>query len=443
MDNLMPHNLEAERTVIGNILIDNNCMTTVEEFLTKDDFYQERHQILFEHIQYLISKGVADIITLTNRLKEQKLMEKIGGSYVISDLIVSSVSSSYVQHYCEIVKNKSIARTIIKNCKEIQRRTLENEFISIQEILDFAQGKAFSIEGHMNNENSVLKSMDIVRSTMMDIESRYQNKNALLGLSSGFKNLDHLTQGFKPGEVIVVAARPSMGKTAFSLNLTLNIAQQNKKVLYFSVEMPKDLMMLRMLATQARIDLSRLSAGAIKPNEWSHLIQSASLISEYPIFIDDTSGLSPFELKSRARWVKSKYGLDCIVVDYLQLMKLKQNRFESREREVAEISMALKAIAKELKIPVISLAQLNREADKRVDRRPIMSDLRDSGSIEMDADIIMMLFREEYYERNNPDVKGLAEVIVGKNRNGKTGTANMKFVPEFNLFSEGNVNSSH
>jgi replicative DNA helicase len=294
----------------------------------------------------------------------------------------------------------------------------------------------------MSNSQDLIDASQLVKISLERLEFLYANKGDVTGVASGFFDLDKLTSGFQPGELVIVAARPSMGKTAFSLNLAMSAALREKKsVAYFSVEMGKEQLMTRMLASEGMIPLSQLRSGNIDENSWSKLINAAAKLSEAPIFIDDTSAISPFDIRAKARRLKAKGGLDLIIVDYLQLMSMKQ-KVESREREVSEISKLLKGLARELKIPVIALAQLNRGVEGRSDRRPLLSDLRESGSIEQDADVIMMLYREEYYDRDTPEIKGLAEVIIGKQRNGPTGTVKLRWRPEFGLF-ENNIESNN
>jgi replicative DNA helicase len=304
----------------------------------------------------------------------------------------------------------------------------------VSTFLDGVESEVFSV-AEQRATTGLVEASDLVKASLEKLEELYNNSAAITGVPSGFEELDGMTAGFQPGEMTILAARPSMGKTALSLNIAMNAAlREDKKVAYFSVEMAKESVMMRMLASEARIPMSHLRVGQLDERAWPKLIHTAAKMSEAPIFIDDTSGISPFEIRAKARRLKAKHGLDMIMIDYLQLMGLKQ-KMDSREREVSEISKTLKAIAKELQVPVIALAQLNRGVEGRSDRRPMLSDLRESGSIEQDADIIMMIYREDYYDRDNPEIKGVAEIIIGKQRNGPTGVVKLRWQPEYGIFS--------
>lgn len=432
-----PHSTEAEQNILGAIFLEPEVFTVVSDLVRLDDFYLPANKLIFEAMLKLNTQNrPADIVHVTTILKETNQFQASGGHEYLVGLVDLSIGSSQVESYCEILKQKSIQRGLISSCKEIQARSFHNRFQSIDELVGFALKEMQNIDNTRASKKTLVEVFNVIRTVMPEIEARSKSGEAIVGLSSGYKAIDELTLGFKPGELIIAAARPSMGKTAFSLNLAYNISViGGRKVAYFSVEMPKETLVLRMLASSAGIDLSRIQSGQIRDHEWSKLINKASQIAESCFYIDDSNPLSPSELRSRCRHLKATVGLDCVMVDYLQLMKT-IGRPESREREVAEISATLKSIAKELKIPVVALAQLNREADKRDGNRPIMSDLRDSGSIEMDADVIMMLFREDYYQKDDPAVAGNAEIIIGKNRNGRTGVAKMRFFAELNRFED-------
>ena len=299
--------------------------------------------------------------------------------------------------------------------------------------LDSMEAKVFQLAEN-KNVSGLTDASELVKVSLEKIESLYASQMMVTGVPSGFTELDELTAGFHPGELTIIAARPSMGKTAFSLNIALQACLRDKrKVAYFSVEMGKDQVMIRMLASAAKIRLGDLRIGRIDDQSWPRLINTAAAVSETGLFIDDSSGVSPFDIRAKCRRMKAKYGLDMIMIDYLQLMSMKQ-KFDSREREVSEISKLLKSIAKELQVPVIALAQLNRSVEGRSDRRPMLSDLRESGSIEQDADVIMMIYREDYYDKNNQDIKGVAEIIIGKQRNGPVDTVKLRWIPEYGIF---------
>jgi replicative DNA helicase len=312
----------------------------------------------------------------------------------------------------------------------------------VETFLNEYESSVLKVADATNSNQDVTEASDLVKLSLEKLEMLFARKGDLTGVTTSFYDLDKLTAGLQPKELIILAARPSMGKTAFSLNIAVNAAlRANKTVAYFSVEMAKEQVMMRMLGGEAKVDLSKLRSGQLDEREWPRLINAAAKMSEAPIYIDDTSGLSPFELHAKARRIKAKRGLDLIMVDYLQLMSMK-TKIESREREVSEISKTLKMIAKDLNVPVVALAQLNRGVEGRSDRRPMLSDLRESGSIEQDADVIMMLYREDYYDRDTPEVKGLAEVIIGKQRNGPTDTVKLRWCAEYGLFEDHRGQSS-
>jgi replicative DNA helicase len=433
-----PHSVEAEQSILGGILLEPDVFDRVADSIRSSDFYIPAHQTLFDMmINIQKNKRPADLLNVSNLLTEQNLLEGIGGAPYLMSLLDAAIGSTRVDSYCEILKQKSIQRGLITSCRDIQHRSFANKFSSIDELLEFAMKEMQNIESQRTSKETLVDIMSVMKEVIPDIERRSKNPGSLVGLSTGFKEIDFLTQGLKPSELVIVAARPSMGKTALSMNLAYNMAVTlGKKVAYFSIEMPKETLVLRMLASACKIDLVRLQAGQIRDSEWSTLIDRAGRIAQAEFYIDDSNPLSPSELRARCRYLKMTKGIDCVMVDYLQMMRLKGGRAESREREVAEVSSTLKAIAKEFKIPVLALAQLNREADRREGNRPVISDLRDSGSIEMDADLIMMLYREDYYQKDDPSVAGNTEIIIGKNRNGRTGTAKLRFIAEHNRFED-------
>ena len=435
---LPPHNTEAEMQVLGTILMQSDQLEVALENLSEDDFYHPKHQTIFETYRSLRKSGqVIDLVHLPDALKRSGNLDRVGGVTYLVELAEHTFSTAHFESHCSLIREKSLARKLISFSQDVQGRAFREQFDKVADLIEYAQRGVLQLDQFAGSANTLHEVHEIIKDSLTEIEKRYLSKATILGISSGFRALDELVNGFKPGELIILAARPSMGKTACSLSLAPNIALGLKKrVAYFSVEMPKETLVMRMLASRAGIALDRIMIGRLSDLEWPRLISAAGDIADSRLLIDESNPLSPNELKSRCRKVKMNGGLDCVIVDYLQLMRLKDQRVETREREVAEISATLKAVAKELQIPVIALAQLNREADKRPDKRPNISDIRESGSIEMDADVIMMLYREDYYDREIPDVQGLAEIIVGKNRNGRTGVAQMRFDPASNRFSD-------
>lgn len=429
-----PHNFEAEQSVLGSLLIDDNAWDEVIDRIREDDFYKPSHRIIFKSILTLKKRSMpADLVTLTNQLLMTGELEAVGGPAYLSELLDIIPTTANLDSHVKIVKDKSLLRRIILTSQSFIEQSFAQEFESVDNFLDQIEGEVFRI-AEQKNVSGLVDASELVRLSIERIETMAANKLQVTGLASGFTELDEMTSGFQPGEMTIIAARPSMGKTAFSLNLALHAALvEKKKVAYFSVEMGKESVMVRLLASCARVPLSNIKTGLLDDRAWPRLIEKAAALSETGLFIDDTAGISPFEIRAKCRRLQAKHGLDMIMIDYLQLMDLKQ-KVDSREREVSEISKLLKAVAKELNVPVVALAQLNRGVEGRNDKRPMLSDLRESGSLEQDADIIMMLYREDYYNRDNPDIRGVAEVIVGKHRNGPTGGIRLRWRPDFGLF---------
>jgi replicative DNA helicase len=362
-------------------------------------------------------------------------MEMVGGPEYLISLLDKTISAANISSHAKIVKDKATLRRLISINSQLIEKAYEQDFIDVESFVDQAESEIFKI-GENKTKTGLVGSMEIVKASIQKIEELYKNKAEITGIGTGFKKLDEMTAGLHPGEMTIIAARPSMGKTAFSLNVAQHIALRLKKtVAYFSLEMGKESMMMRMLSAESKVSMSEIRNGRIQDSAWPKLINAASALSEASIFIDDTPGMSPFEIRSRARRLKAEHGLDVIMIDYLQLMSMKQ-KYSSREQEVAEISKSLKSIAKELQIPIIALAQLNRGVEGRTEKKPMLSDLRESGSIEQDADVIMMLYRDDYYDKENPEKQGHAEVIVGKQRNGATGPVKLRFDAQYNRFRD-------
>lgn len=433
---LPPQNIDAEQSVIGGIMLEQDAWDEICDVITEEDFYKPSHRKIFASIKTLKNQNnPTDLVTISNALMSADELDKIGGPAYLAELIDRTPSAANILSYAKIVKDKSMLRKIISKTSAISEKAFAEDFEDLPAFIDRIEQDIYAISDEGTTSN-IMDSSELVKLSLEKLEELYANKGQITGIPSGFYDFDEMTAGFHSAELSIIAARPSMGKTAYSVNIAMHAALREKKsVAYFSVEMGKEQLMIRMLAAEAQIPLSDMRVGSISDAHWPKLINTAAKISDAKIFIDDTAGLSPYELRAKARRLKARHGLDMIMVDYLQLMSLK-TRVESREREVSEISKTLKAIAKELQVPVIALAQLNRSVEGRSDRRPMLSDLRESGSIEQDADIICMLFREDYYDRDNPDIKGLAEVIIGKQRNGPTGTVKLRWQPEYGLFKD-------
>ena len=430
-----PHNLEAEQSILGGLMVDSYAFDQVSAIITEEDFYKIAHRKIYSAIAQLYAKSQPiDIITVSNYLTDSKELDAIGGPSYLAEVMNSTPTAAHIETYSKIVHEKALMRKLIHMSGEIIEKSFSESYENVESFLDEVEGQIFSIT-EKKKTAGLVGAAELIKDSMNRLQDLYNSKAEFTGVPSGFSAMDKMTSGFQPGEMTIIAARPSMGKTAFSLNIAQHVVLREKKSLaYFSVEMGKEQLMMRMLASEARVNLSDLRIGNLTDNAWPRLIDKASKMAEARLFIDDTSGISPFEIRAKCRRLKAQHGLDIIMIDYLQLMDLKQ-KVESRERAVSEISKTLKAVAKELQVPVIALAQLNRGVEGRSDRRPMLSDLRESGSIEQDADVIMMLYREDYYDRENPDVKGLSEVIIGKQRNGPTGTVRLRWESNIGRFS--------
>ncbi len=431
-----PQSLEAEQSVLGGLLLDREAFDQVTDIIEVQDFYKPAHQIIFQTILELHQKSQPiDVVTVLNALQAKNAIEQIGGAEVLVGLIENVVSAANIASHARIIREKALLRKLISTSTQFIEKAYNSDYADVDSLLDLAESEILKV-GENKINHGLVGSIDIVKTSIEKIEELYRKKLDVTGVPTGFTELDRMTAGLHAGELIIVAARPSMGKTAFSLNLATHMAIRAKKtVAYFSVEMAKESLMMRLLAGESKISMGEIRTGRVQDSSWPKLIQAAGTISEAPLFIDDTSGISPFEIRARCRRLKATHGLDCIMIDYLQMMDLKQ-KVESRERAVSEISKGLKSIAKELQVPVIALAQLNRGVEGRSDRRPMLSDLRESGSIEQDADVIMMLYRDDYYDKDDPEKQGHAEVIIGKQRNGPTGTVKLKFDAKTNKFKD-------
>jgi len=440
IDKVPPHSLEAEQAVLGALMLSPEAWDEVSDNINEIDFYRPAHRKIFSALKDLTKKGQStDLIVLSNHLKTTNEIHSVGGIQYLSEIIDSTPTVTNVIEYANIVKEKSLVRMMIHSASEIAQEGYSGAFENLEIFFEKAESEIFKISNLNNSESNLMSSSELVKLSLEKLEQLYTSKSEFTGITTGFYDLDKMTSGLQPGELSILAARPSMGKTALSLNIASHVAFTEKKSLaYFSVEMPKESMMMRILGIESGVSLNNIRNGSLDNNTWPAVIQASAKVAEASLFIDDTSGISPFEIRSKARKLKSKEGLDLIMIDYLQLMGMKQ-RFDSREREVAEISKGLKALAKELKIPVLALAQLNRGVEGRSDRRPMLSDLRESGSIEQDADVIMMIYRESYYEKENESDQ--AEIIVGKQRNGPTGTVKLRWDPNTGRFL--NYTESH
>lgn len=434
-----PHNNEAELSIIGGIMVEPEAYDMVSDIISAEDFYKAAHQKIFAAITELNAKSQpADIITISNHLSHKKELDAIGGPSALAEILNQVPAAINLRGYAEIVKEKSLLRKLIHANGEIMSEAYEEKFESLDSFVDTVEARIFKITEQKETKSNLTSAADLIKFSIDKLTELANKNQEITGVASGFASLDRMTSGFQPGDFVILAARPSMGKTAFSLNLALNAAMKLKKsVAYFSVEMGKEQLMMRILASEAKVNMSDIRIGRIKDSDWPRLIDKASSLADTSLFIDDTSSISPYEIRSKARRLKSQFGLDMIVIDYLQIMGLPM-KVESRERAVAEISKSLKSIAKELRVPVIALSQLNRGVEGRTGemKKPVLSDLRESGSIEQDADLIMMLYREEYYDPENPEIKGQADLLIRKHRNGPVGDVKLKWQAQFGQFTE-------
>ncbi len=433
---LPPQHIEAEQSILGGILIENEALNRVTEILDPDDFYRDAHRKIFNALINLSERDEpADLITLTNELRKIDQLDSIGGASYLASLIDSVPTAANIQYYARIVKEKAILRKLIQTSTEIITQSYEDRG-DVESFLDEAERSIFEIS-EKRVRPSFYPIREIVKESFATIEKLFNKKEAVTGIASGFKELDRMTAGFQPSDLIIVAGRPSMGKTAFCLDIAEYAAIGNKTpVAIFSLEMSKEQLVIRMLCSQANVEGTRLRTGYLNESDWPKLTIAAGSLSESPIYIDDTAALSVLELRSKARRLKSDYGLGMVIVDYLQLMKGRA-RVESRQQEISEISRSLKALAKELNIPVIAVSQLSRKTEERTGNRPQLSDLRESGAIEQDADLILFIYRDEVYNRDpdNPN-RGKAEVIIGKQRNGPIGKIDLAFLDKFTTFKD-------
>lgn len=433
---LPPQNIEAEQSVLGGILIENDAINKVMEILTPEDFYRDAHHKIYDALINLsVRDEPADLITLTNELRKIDQLDAAGGASYIASLIDSVPTAANIEYYAKIVKEKSILRQLIQTSTEIITESYQDRS-DVETFLDEAERSIFQI-----SENRVRPSFypirDIVKQSFKTLERLYEKKELVTGVPSGFKELDQMTAGFQPSDLIIVAGRPSMGKTAFCLNVAQYAAiEKRTPVAIFSLEMSKEQLVIRLLCSEAHVEGTRLRTGFLNEGDWPRLTIAAGNLSEAPIFIDDTAALSVLELRAKARRLKADQGLGMVIIDYLQLMKGRA-RVESRQQEISEISRSLKAVAKELNIPVIAVSQLSRRTEERTGMRPQLSDLRESGAIEQDADLILFLYRDEVYNRSedNPN-RGKAEMIIGKQRNGPTGKIDLAFLSKFTTFKD-------
>ena len=428
----MPANLDAERAVLSAILRDNTILSQVGDVIAAADFYLESHRLVYETMQEIVDKGQpVDAVTLAEGLHKKAMLDRAGGPAYIGDLIDYVGTMVGVKHYAQIVREKALVRRMIRAATEIASEGYE-DLGDVRDYLDSCEKRIFEVMGE-NLSGAGAHIKEVLKLAIRQLEQLASSDERVVGTTTGYRDLDDLLLGLHPSDLVIVAARPAMGKTTFAMNVAANAALMgNAAVAVYSLEMSKEQLALRLLASEARVGLKNLRSGFIQDTDWPKLTKAASDLSDARIYVDDTPALSLMELRAKARRLKMDDHCDLIVVDYLQLMRSGKN-IDSREQEISEISRGLKALAKELSVPVIALSQLNRSLEQRGDKRPILSDLRESGAIEQDADVIMFIYRDEVYHPDTEE-KATAEIIIGKQRNGPTGTTKLRFFGGFTRF---------
>ena len=431
---VLPHSIEAEQSVIGSMLMDKEAITIASEQISGEDFYGKQYGILFDAMVELNDEGKpVDLVTLQDRLKEKGVPPEIYSLEYIRDVMAAVPTSANIKHYANIVAEKAVLRKLIRVNEEIANSCYaQND--SLESILEVSEKSIFDII-QKRNSGDFVPIRQIVMNAMNLIEEASKNKGAVTGIATGFLDLDYKTAGMQPSDLILIAARPSMGKTAFVLNIAQHVAfHDNKSVAIFSLEMSKEQLVNRLLSLESKVNSQAIRTGNMMDDEWERLIEGADVIGRSGLLIDDTPGISIGELRSKCRKFKLEYDLQMIIIDYLQLMTGAGKNNESRQQEISDISRSLKALARELHVPVIALSQLSRAVEQRPDHRPMLSDLRESGAIEQDADVVMFIYRDDYYNKDT-EMKNVAEIIIAKQRNGAIGTINLAWLPDYTQFA--------
>ncbi len=432
---VLPHSIEAEQAVVGSMLMDKEAVLTSSEIIAGEDFYQSAYGVIFDTIVEIYNEGKpVDLVTLQTRLKEKDVPAEISSLEFVRDLVTAVPTSANVKYYAEIVAEKAMLRRLIKLNDEISSMCYLGKE-SMEAVLETTEKKVFELV-QKRNTGDFVPIKDVVLNALEKIELASKTSGSVTGIPTGFLDLDYKMAGLQPSDLILVAARPSMGKTAFVLNIAQHVAFKAKKaVAIFSLEMSKEQLVNRLFALEGQVDSQALRTGNLKDEEWEKLIESAGIIGKSKLIIDDTPGISISELRSKCRKFKLEHGLDLIIIDYLQLMTGRVGgRSESRQQEISDISRSLKGLARELNVPVIALSQLSRAVEQRPDHRPMLSDLRESGAIEQDADVVMFIYRDDYYNKDT-ELKNVAEIIIAKQRNGSIGTVNLTWLPNYTKFA--------
>ena len=434
----LPQSIEAEQSVLGSMITDKNAIAEAIEKLEEEDFYRDGHKVIFRAISEMFKNDMpVDLVTLLETLRSTEKLEKAGGVTYVSELSSSLLTTINLSAYIKIVKEKSVLRKLIKASTSIIEDSY-NKQGEVEDVLEGAEKRIFDIaEKRTTSDFEPLNA--VLERGFLEIERLFNNKGEITGVGSGFIDLDAKTSGFQKGDMVLIAARPSMGKTTFALNIAEHAAlREGKSVVVFSLEMSKEQLAYKLLCSEANVDMLKLRTGALDDKDWENIARATGPLSKAKVYIDDTAGVTVMEMRSKCRRLKLEYGIDLIVIDYLQLMSGSSS--ESRQQEVSEISRSIKALAKEMECPVIALSQLSRAPEQRADHRPMLSDLRESGSIEQDADLVMFLYRDEYYNKETEDTN-MAECIIAKQRNGPVGTVKLAWLGQYSKF--GNLEVTH
>ena len=435
---LPPHSLEAEQSVLGGLMLDNQAWDNVSERLVADDFYRYEHRLVFNVMIHLAESGQPlDVITLSEALEARDQLDTVGGLAFLAELARNTPSASNIRAYADIVRERATLRKLIRAANQIADGAFSPQGRPADELLNEAERLVFQIAEERPKTGGPIGMSELLTKAVDRIDELFNLKGEMTGLSSGFRDLDEMTSGLQPSDLVIIAGRPSMGKTTFAMNLVEHaVIASDKPVMVFSMEMPAESLMLRMLSSLGRIDQTRVRSGQLEDEDWPRLTSAVNLLKDKQLFIDDTAALSPNEMRSRLRRVVREHGnMALIMIDYLQLMQI-PGFSENRTGEISEISRSLKGLAKEFQCPVVALSQLTRSLEQRPNKRPVMSDLRESGAIEQDADVIAFVYRDEVYNPDNPDNQGIAELIIGKQRNGPIGTVHMAFIGKYTRFED-------
>ena len=431
---IMPNSLEAEQSVVGSMIMDKDAIVTAMEILLKEDFYHQQYGVLFDSMVELYSQGKpVDLVTLQNKLKEKDVPGEISSLEFVGELVRAVPTSANIKLYCNIVKENAMKRKLIRIMEDIENECYAGKE-SLESVFDKTEHDVFALLSS-RSQGDFVPIRQVVMNALEKIEKASKQSGTVTGIPTGFTDLDYRTAGLQPSDLILVAARPSMGKTAFVLNIAQHVAfHKNLACAIFSLEMSKEQLVNRMFSLESHVDAQALRTGNLSDADWEQLVEGAGIIGESKLIIDDTPGISISELRSKCRKYKLEVGLDIIIIDYLQLMSGSGRSTDSRQQEISDISRSLKALARELNVPVVALSQLSRAVEQRPDHRPMLSDLRESGAIEQDADVVMFIYRDDYYNKDT-DLKGISEIIIAKQRNGPIGTVNLAWLPQYTKFA--------